>query len=184
MDFEYSLRTKELQAQVLRFMDEHIYPNEHRYEAEIEANTKAGKRWTPLQLIEELKPKARAQGLWNLFLPPTASGKGSKESGREFGLSNGDYAPLAEIMGRVPWSSEVFNCSAPDTGNMETIERYGSPALKDRWLQPLLDGKIRSAFAMTEPAVASSDATNIEARIERVTGTSGDEYVINGRKWW
>jgi acyl-CoA dehydrogenase len=115
-----------------------------------------------------------------MFLPPTSGGKGSKESGREFGLSNGDYAPLAEIMGRVPWSSEVFNCSAPDTGNMETIERYGSPELKERWLQPLLDGKIRSAFAMTEPAVASSDATNIEASIRR----EGDEYVINGRKWW
>jgi acyl-CoA dehydrogenase len=180
MDFEYSAQTKELQAQVQRFMDEHIYPAEKRYDDELEANTKAGKRWTPLQTIEQLKPKARAQGLWNLFLPPTAGGKGSKESGRDFGLSNSDYAPLAEIMGRVPWSSEVFNCSAPDTGNMETIERYGSPELKKQWLEPLLDGKIRSAFAMTEPAVASSDATNIEARIER----RGDEYVINGRKWW
>ncbi len=180
MDFDYSPRTKELQAQLLRFMAEHIYPNEQRYEDEIEANTKAGKRWTPLQLIEELKPKARAQGLWNLFLPPTAGGKNSKGSGREFGLSNGDYAPLAEIMGRVPWSPEVFNCSAPDTGNMETIERYGSEELKRQWLDPLLDGKIRSAFAMTEPNVASSDATNIAARIER----KGDEYVINGRKWW
>ncbi len=180
MDFEYSPRTQELQKQLLRFMDEHIYPAEQRYEDEIEANTKAGKRWTPLQTIEELKPKARAQGLWNLFLPPTAGGKGSKDSGRNFGLSNGDYAPLAEIMGRVPWSSEVFNCSAPDTGNMETIERYGSAEHKERWLQPLLDGKIRSAFAMTEPAVASSDATNIEARI----GKDGSDYVINGRKWW
>ena len=180
MDFDYSPRTKELQSQVLRFMDEHIYPNEHRYEAEIEANTKAGKRWTPTVVIEELKPKARAQGLWNLFLPPTAGGKGSKDNGRDFGLSNGDYAPLAEIMGRVPWSSEVFNCSAPDTGNMETIERYGSADLKRQWLEPLLDGKIRSAFAMTEPAVASSDATNIAARIER----QGNDYVINGRKWW
>jgi len=180
MDFDYSPRTKELQAQLLRFMDEHVYPNEHRYEDEIEANTKAGKRWTPTQVIEELKPKARAQGLWNLFLPPTAGGKGSKGSGREFGLSNGDYAPLAEIMGRVPWCSEVFNCSAPDTGNMETIERYGSAPLKQQWLEPLLDGKIRSAFAMTEPAVASSDATNIAARIER----QGNDYVINGRKWW
>jgi acyl-CoA dehydrogenase len=161
-------------------MDEHIYPAEQRYEDEIEANTKAGKRWTPLQTIEELKPKARAQGLWNMFLPPTAGGKGAKESGRNFGLSNGDYAPLAEIMGRVPWSSEVFNCSAPDTGNMETIERYGSAEHKERWLQPLLDGKMRSAFAMTEPAVASSDATNIEARIEK----DGSDYVINGVKWW
>jgi len=180
MDFDFSPRTKELQAQLLRFMDEHIYPNEPRYHDELEANTKAGTRWTPLQLIEELKPKARAQGLWNLFLPPTAGGKGSKSSGREFGLSNGDYAPLAEIMGAVPWSPEVFNCSAPDTGNMETIERYGSEELKRQWLDPLLDGKIRSAFAMTEPGVASSDATNIAARIEK----KGDEYVINGRKWW
>jgi acyl-CoA dehydrogenase len=184
MDFEYSQRTKELQARLLRFMDEHIYPAEKRYDDELEANTRAGKRWTPLQTIEELKPKARAQGLWNLFLPPTAGGKTSRPSGREFGLSNSDYAPLAEIMGRVPWSSEVFNCSAPDTGNMETIERYGSDELKRQWLDPLLDGKIRSAFAMTEPAVASSDATNIEARIERVSGSGGDEYVINGRKWW
>ncbi len=180
MEFDYSPRTKELQAQLLRFMDEHIYPAEQRYEQEIADNTKAGKRWTPLQTIEQLKPKARAQGLWNLFLPPTAGGKGSKSSGRDFGLSNGEYAPLAEIMGRVPWSSEVFNCSAPDTGNMETIERYGSEELKARWLEPLLDGKIRSAFAMTEPAVASSDATNIEASIVR----QGDDYVINGRKWW
>ncbi|HZV92129.1 MAG TPA: acyl-CoA dehydrogenase family protein [Caldimonas sp.] len=180
MDFDYSPRTRELQAQLLRFMDEHIYPAEQRYEEEIEANTKAGKRWTPLETIESLKPKARASGLWNLFLPPTAGGKGSKESGRTFGLSNSDYAPLAEIMGRVPWSSEVFNCSAPDTGNMETIERYGSAEIKRQWLDPLLDGKIRSAFAMTEPNVASSDATNIAARIER----QGDEYVINGRKWW
>ncbi len=180
MEFDYSPRTQELQTQLLRFMSEHIYPAETAYEDEIEANTKAGKRWTPLKTIEDLKPKARAQGLWNLFLPPTAGGKGSKENERGFGLSNGDYAPLAEIMGRVPWSSEVFNCSAPDTGNMETIERYGSAELKERWLEPLLDGKIRSAFAMTEPAVASSDATNIAARIER----EGDDYVINGRKWW
>ena len=180
MDFDYSPRTKELQAQLLRFMDEHIYPAEQRVEDEMATNTAAGKRWTPLQTIEVLKPKARAQGLWNLFLPPTAGGKGSKESGREFGLSNSDYAPLAEIMGRVTWSSEVFNCSAPDTGNMETIERYGSAEHKERWLQPLLDGKIRSAFAMTEPGVASSDATNIAARIDK----DGSDYVINGRKWW
>ncbi len=181
MDFEYSPRTRELQSKLVRFMDEHVYPNEARYFAEIEANTKAGRRWTPLQLIEELKPKARAQGLWNLFLPPTAKGAahGHESSTRE-GLSNLDYAPLAEIMGRVPWASEVFNCSAPDTGNMETIERYGTPEQKKRWLEPLLDGRIRSAFAMTEPAVASSDATNIEARIVR----DGDHYVINGRKWW
>jgi acyl-CoA dehydrogenase len=180
MEFDYSPRTRELQAKVARFMDEHFYPNEARYSAELEANTAAGKRWTPLALIEELKPKARAQGLWNLFLPPSAKGSGHRETSAGAGLSNLEYAPLAEIMGRVPWSSEVFNCSAPDTGNMETIERYGSQALKERWLQPLLDGKIRSAFAMTEPAVASSDATNIASRIER----QGDEYVINGRKWW
>jgi len=180
MDFAYSPRTLELQARLLKFMDDYIYPAEAKYDAEIAANTAAGKRWTPLNTIEELKPKARAIGLWNLFLPPTAGGEGSAHNGRDFGLSNGDYAPLAEIMGRVPWSSEVFNCSAPDTGNMETIERYGKPEHKQQWLEPLLNGKIRSAFAMTEPAVASSDATNIASRIER----SGDDYVINGRKWW
>jgi len=180
MDFAYSPRTLELQAKLLKFMDDHIYPAEAKYEAEIAANTAAGKRWTPLITIEELKPKARAIGLWNLFLPPTAGGEGSAHNGRDFGLSNGDYAPLAEIMGRVPWCSEVFNCSAPDTGNMETIERYGKSEHKERWLEPLLNGKIRSAFAMTEPAVASSDATNIASRIER----QGDDYVINGRKWW
>jgi acyl-CoA dehydrogenase len=179
MDFSYSPRTLELQAQVLRFMDEHISPAEAAYYAEIEANTAAGKRWTPLQAIERLKPKARAQGLWNLFLPPSADGsKRAPEHGP--GLTNQEYGPLAEIMGRVPWASEVFNCSAPDTGNMETIVRYGSAEHKRRWLEPLLAGEIRSAFAMTEPAVASSDATNIEARIER----QGDEYVLNGRKWW
>ena len=180
MDFSYSPRTLELQAKLLRFMDEHIYPAEAKCEAEIAANTAAGKRWTPLNTIEQLKPKARAQGLWNLFLPPTAGGEGGAHNGRDFGLSNSDYAPLAEIMGRVPWCSEAFNCSAPDTGNMETIERYGKPQHKEEWLEPLLNGKIRSAFAMTEPAVASSDATNIAARIER----DGDDYVINGRKWW
>jgi acyl-CoA dehydrogenase len=180
MDFAYSPRAVELQTKLLKFMDEHIYPAEPKYEAEIAANTAAGKRWTPLNTIEELKPKARAIGLWNLFLPPTAGGEGSAHNGRDFGLSNSDYAPLAEIMGRVPWCSEVFNCSAPDTGNMETIERYGLPEHKEQWLQPLLNGKIRSAFAMTEPAVASSDATNIASRIER----DGNDYVINGRKWW
>src|SRR5437773_183285 len=171
MDFNYSPRTQELQARVQRFMDEHVYPAEDAYTAEIEANTKAGNRWTPLQVIEKLKPKAHAQGLWNLFLPESEYG---------VGLTNQEYAPLAEIMGRVPWSSEVFNCSAPDTGNMETIVRYGSAEHKKRWLEPLLAGEIRSAFAMTEPDVASSDATNIEARIER----DGDSYVLNGRKWW
>jgi acyl-CoA dehydrogenase len=180
MDFNYSPRTQALQSKLLRFMDEHVYPNENRYWSEIEANTRAGERWKPLSLIDELKPKARVLGLWNLFLPPSAHGHAGPGHEHDDGLSNGDYAPLAEIMGRVPWSSEVFNCSAPDTGNMETLERYGSPGQKQRWLEPLLDGKIRSAFAMTEPAVASSDATNIEARIVR----DGNEYVINARKWW
>ncbi len=179
MDFGYSPRTLELQANLQRFMDDYIYPAEARYTAEIEANTKAGKRWTPLQVIEELKVKARAQGLWNLFLPPSADGS-SREAEYGPGLSNQEYAPLAEIMGRVMWSSEVFNCSAPDTGNMETIVRYGNAEHKKLWAEPLLEGKIRSAFAMTEPAVASSDATNISASIKR----DGDDYVINGRKWW
>ena len=171
MDFSFSDKTQALRQRVAAFMDEHVYPAEPAYWAELEANTQAGRRWTPLQTIEQLKPKARAAGLWNLFLPESELGAG---------LKNAEYAPLAEIMGRVPWASEVFNCSAPDTGNMEVLVRYGSPEHKQRWLQPLLAGEIRSAFAMTEPGVASSDATNIEARIER----RGDEYVINGRKWW
>jgi acyl-CoA dehydrogenase len=171
MDFGYSVRTQELRAAVSAFMDEHVYPNEARYWAELQAHTEAGKRWSPLPVIEELKGKARAARLWNLFLPDSELGAG---------LSNQEYAPLAEIMGRTPWASEVFNCSAPDTGNMEVLVRYGAAEHKKRWLEPLLRGEIRSAFAMTEPAVASSDATNIEARIER----HGDEYVINGRKWW
>jgi acyl-CoA dehydrogenase len=179
MDFNYSPRTIELQAQVLRFMDEHIYPAEAAYTAEIEANTAAGKRWTPLQVIEQLKPKARAQGLWNLFLPPSADGT-QREAEYGPGLTNQEYGPLAEIMGRVPWSSEVFNCSAPDTGNMEVFATYGTPEQQARWLTPLLAGEIRSAFAMTEPGVASSDATNIETRIVR----DGNDYVINGKKWW
>ena len=171
MDFSYSPRTEELRQRLSAFMAEHVYPAEPAYWAEIEANTSAGKRWTPLEVIENLKPKARAAGLWNLFLPESEYGAG---------LKNQEYAPLAEIMGMVPWSSEVFNCSAPDTGNMEVLVRYGSAEHKKRWLEPLLAGEIRSAFAMTEPAVASSDATNIEARITR----DGDDYVINGRKWW
>ena len=171
MDFSFSPRTQELQQRVTAFMAEHVYPAEATVTAELEANTQAGNRWTPLQVIEDLKPKAREAGLWNLFLP---------ESDRGAGLLNQEYAPLAEIMGAVPWSSEVFNCSAPDTGNMEVLVRYGTAEHKARWLEPLLAGKIRSAFAMTEPAVASSDATNIESRIER----QGDEYLINGRKWW
>ena len=171
MDFSYSPRTLELQARLQAFMDRHIYPAEGRWWEEIEANTQAGRRWSPLRVIEDLKPLAREAGLWNLWLPTSERGAG---------LSNQEYAPLAEIMGRVPWAPEVFNCSAPDTGNMEVLVRYGTPEHQKRWLEPLLAGEIRSGFAMTEPAVASSDATNIESRIERV----GDEYVINGRKWW
>jgi acyl-CoA dehydrogenase len=171
MDFAYSPRTQALRERVNDFMKAHVHPAEPQFWAELEANTREGKRWTPLQVIEQLKPKARAAGLWNLFLPESELGAG---------LSNAEYAPLAEIMGRVPWASEVFNCSAPDTGNMEVLVRYGTAEQKQRWLEPLLAGEIRSAFAMTEPAVASSDATNIEASIER----RGDDYVINGRKWW
>jgi len=177
MDFAYSAKTQELQAGLQRFMDEHVYPAETDYRQELEANTLAGRRWTALQTIERLKPRAQAAGLWNLFLP-VDSAAASGYSGA--GLTNQEYAPLAEIMGRIPWASEVFNCSAPDTGNMETIARYGSEESKARWLQPLLEGRIRSAFAMTEPEVASSDATNIATRIER----QGDDYVINGHKWW
>ena len=177
MDFDYSPKTKELQAKLQTFMDDHIYPAEGAHHAEIAANTAAGKRWTPLQLIEGLKLKAQAAGLWNLFLPVDSAAASGYQGA---GLTNQEYAPLAEIMGHVMWSSEVFNCSAPDTGNMETIARYGSAENKARWLKPLLEGKIRSGFAMTEPEVASSDATNIQTRIER----QGDDYVINGRKWW
>lgn len=172
MDFEYSPRVRELQARLLKFFDEHIYPNEKVYENEIAQNRRDGDAFVPTRIIEDLKAKARAAGLWNLFLPHSPRAPE--------GLSNLEYAPLCEIMGRVPWAPEVFNCSAPDTGNMETIERYGTDAQKDRWLEPLLAGEIRSAFLMTEPAVASSDATNIECSIRR----EGDEYVINGRKWW
>ena len=178
MDFDYSPKTKELQTKLLKFMDDYIYPAEGAHHAEVEANTAAGKRWTPLQTIEKLKLKAQAQGLWNLFYPVDSAQAGGIDAGA--GLTNQEYAPLAEIMGRVLWSSEVFNCSAPDTGNMETIARYGSAEHKQQWLKPLLEGKIRSAFSMTEPDVASSDATNIETLIER----DGDDYLINGRKWW
>jgi acyl-CoA dehydrogenase len=177
MDFDYSDKTKALQLRLQAFMDAHVYPAEAAIAQEIAANTAAGKRWTPLQTIERLKPLARQAGLWNLFLP-VDSAQAAGFAGA--GLSNQEYAPLAEIMGRVLWASEVFNCSAPDTGNMETITRFGSEDAKHRWLKPLLDGEIRSAFAMTEPDVASSDATNIATRIER----DGDDYVINGRKWW
>src|SRR5262245_292518 len=168
MQFEHSEKAKDLQRRVAAFMDEHIYPNEATYHRQIAE----GDRWQAVPIIEELKPKARAAGLWNLFLPESAYGAG---------LSNVEYAPLCEIMGRVPgFGAEVFNCSAPDTGNMEVLVRYGTAEQRQRWLEPLLAGTIRSCFAMTEPDVASSDATNIQARIER----HGDSYVINGRKWW
>ena len=172
MDFAYTPKVEELRSKLLAFMDEHIYPNEHKFHEEIEANRRAGNAWIPTTLLEELKPKAHSAGLWNLFLPKSARAPE--------GLSNLEYAPLCEIMGRVHMAPEVFNCAAPDTGNMETIERYGTEAQKDEWLEPLLKGKIRSAFLMTEPEVASSDATNIQCSIRR----DGDEYVINGRKWW
>jgi acyl-CoA dehydrogenase len=160
MDFEFSDKAKELQKRVTAFMEEHVYPNEAKYHEHCHGPN----RWQPVPVIEELKPKAQAAGLWNLFCL----------------LSNLDYAPLCEIMGRSPLGPEVFNCSPPDTGNMEVLERYGSPELKERWLRPLLAGEIRSCFAMTEPAVASSDATNIESSIVRNAG----EYLINGLKWW
>jgi len=166
MDFVFNNKVRDLQKRLLAFMEEHIYPNEGRFYEEVERN-----RWSPTRVIEELKPKARAASLWNLFLPDTEHGAG---------LTNLDYAPLCEIMGRSLIAPEVFNCSAPDTGNMEVLARYGTPEQKDRWLKPLLAGQIRSCFAMSEPAVASSDATNIEASIVR----QGDQYVLNGRKWW
>jgi acyl-CoA dehydrogenase len=171
MDFDYSPRVVDLQQRVTAFMQEHVYPAEARFESEMDAFRAAGNPWQPAPVMEELKAKAKAAGLWNLFLPESQYGAG---------LTNLEYAPLAEIMGRSPIGSEPFNCSAPDTGNMETLVRYATPEQQQQWLQPLLDGTIRSAFAMTEPNVASSDATNIEARIER----RGDHYVINGRKWW
>ena len=173
MDFEYSPRCMELREKLYHFMDEFIYPNERSYKDEVDRNGREkNNRWIPTKIIEDLKPIARSRGLWNLFLP--------KSDRAPEGLSNLDYAPLCEIMGRIPWAPEVFNCSAPDTGNMETIERYGSEEHKKQWLEPLLRGEMRSAFAMTEPDVASSDATNISTSIERV----GNEYVINGTKWW
>jgi acyl-CoA dehydrogenase len=167
VDFEFSASTRDYLQRLGAFMDEHIYPNEERFYAQLGA----GNRWEEPALLAQLQQQARAARLWNLFLPDSHHGAG---------LSNLEYAPLCEIMGRVRWSSEVFNCSAPDTGNMETLERYGTPAQKQQWLEPLLNGAIRSAFAMTEPGVASSDATNIESSIVR----DGACYVINGRKWW
>ncbi len=159
MNFDYSTKTRELQKSLQEFMQENIYPNEKRFDDEINA----GDRWKPSEVIKELKTKARATGLWNLFLPEVS------------GLSNLEYAPLAEIMGRVVWSSEVFNCSAPDTGNMEVLEKYGNSEQKETWLKPLLDGEIRSCFSMTEPDVASSDATNICSSIKK----DGDDYILN-----
>jgi acyl-CoA dehydrogenase len=167
VDFDYSARTRDYLRRLGAFMDEQVYPNEERFAFELEA----GNRWDSPPLLGELQQKARAAGLWNLFLPDSPHGAG---------LTNLEYAPLCEMMGRVPWAAEVFNCSAPDTGNMETLERYGTPEQKKEWLEPLLAGTIRSAFAMTEPRVASSDATNIESSIVR----EGDSYVLNGRKWW
>ena len=171
MDFSHSDKVKDLQARVTAFMEAHVYPAEARFEVEMNAARAAGNPWQPAPVMEELKQRAKAAGLWNLFLPESKFGAG---------LSNLEYAPLCEIMGRSGIGAEPFNCSAPDTGNMETLVRYATPAQQERWLLPLLDGSMRSAFAMTEPAVASSDATNIEARIER----DGEEFVINGRKWW
>ena len=167
MLIEFSDKSKELRTRLQAFMDQHIYPNEPAILKQIDE----GDRWEPLPIIEDLKEKAQASGLWNLFLPESEYGAG---------LTNYEYAPLCEIMGRSPWAPEVFNCSAPDTGNMETLVRYATEAQKEKWLKPLLDGEIRSAFCMTEPDVASSDATNIQASIVQV----GDDYVLNGNKWW
>jgi acyl-CoA dehydrogenase len=166
MNFEHSAKTKELQQRLQSFMDAHVYPNESRFEEET-----AREPWKPTRIVEVLKVKARGEGLWNLFLPDDPRGAG---------LSNLEYAPLCEIMGRSHMAPEIFNCSAPDTGNMEVLARYGTAEQKEKWLKPLLAGEIRSCFAMTEPDVASSDATNIAASIVR----RGDEYIINGRKWW
>ena len=168
MDFDFSPKVQDLRKQVSQFMEDYVYPNEQTFEDQLNSGPD---RWQIPPIIEELKEKSKAAGLWNLFLPESEYG---------YGLTNLEYAPLSEIMGRVHWGSEVFNCSAPDTGNMEVLSRYGTPEQQQEWLEPLLAGKIRSCFAMTEPAVASSDATNIESRIVR----DGDEYVINGRKWW
>ena len=170
MNFDHSEKVLELRERLEAFMEENIYPNEKTYHEQLEAS---GDRWSTPQIMEDLKEKARSAGLWNLFLPDSEHGAG---------LSNLEYAPLCEVMGRSLIAPEVFNCNAPDTGNMEVLARYGSPEQQERWLRPLLDGEIRSAFCMTEPDVASSDATNIQARIERSSG--GDEYVVNGRKWW
>jgi acyl-CoA dehydrogenase len=170
MDFSYSEKVQKLQAQVRAFMEQHVYPNEARFTAEVEENRSKGNAWIPTRVIEELKPVARKAGLWNLWQPKDHGGA----------LTNLEYAPLCEIMGRISWAPEVFNCSAPDTGNMEVLLRYGTPEQQKQWLTPLQNGEIRSAFLMTEPEVASSDATNIQCSIDK----QGDRYVINGRKWW
>jgi len=170
MNFDHTEKVLELRGQLEAFMDEHVYPNERTFHEQVEA---AEDRWNTPPIMEELKERARSAGLWNLFLPDSEHGAG---------LSNLEYAPLCEVMGRSLMAPEVFNCNAPDTGNMEVLARYGTPEQQEQWLKPLLDGEIRSAFCMTEPDVASSDATNIQARIERSSG--GDEYVVNGRKWW
>ena len=175
MHFEFSDKTKDYIQRVSAFMDEHIFPNLETYQRQHAAFDSP---WNVPQIVEDLKEKAKAEGLWNLFLPPNAEHDTDEFQGA--GLTNLEYAPLSELMGRVSWASEIFNCSAPDTGNMEVLHRYGTPAQKEEWLRPLMNGDIRSAFLMTEPQVASSDATNIETLIER----DGDEYVINGRKWW
>ncbi|AKM31881.1 acyl-CoA dehydrogenase [Pandoraea faecigallinarum] len=171
MDFSYSPKVQALRERLSAFFDEHIFPNEQRYLEAVEIARRNGDAWQPSPVIERLKPLAQQAGLWNLFLP---------DSGRGAGLTNVEYAPLCEIMGQVPWAPEVFNCNAPDTGNMETLERYATDAQKAQWLEPLLRGEIRSAFLMTEPDVASSDATNVQCHIRR----DGDDYVVNGRKWW
>ncbi len=178
MHFDFSPKVQELQTKLTAFMNEYIYPNEKTVYAQLNE----GDRWQPIPIIEELKPKAKAAGLWNLFLPIDSDPDGRSGAG----LTNLEYAPLCEIMGRVGWSAEVFNCSAPDTGNMEVLARYGTPEHREQWLQPLRNGEIRSCFAMTEPEVASSDATNIQAAIEKESSLErdGDQYVINGRKWW
>src|SRR5262245_10964121 len=166
MNFGHSQHIEELRRRLAAFMCDHIYPNDQLWHAHVQGD----RRWQPVPIIEELKPKARAAGLWNLWRPKSHGGT----------LSNIEYAPLCEIMGRVHWAPEVFNCSAPDTGNMETLLRYGTPEQISNWAEPLLDGRIRSAFLMTEPGVASSDATNVQTRVVR----DGDHYVVNGRKWW
>ena len=171
MNLEQSERVKELILQVSKFMDEHIWPAEEVYASQMDAFREEGNPWRVPPILEELKSKAKAQGLWNFFLPESQNG---------LGLTNLEYAPLAEMLGKVGFASEVFNCSAPDSGNMEVLDKYGSKEQQDQWLLPLLDGKIRSAFAMTEPGVASSDATNICSSIV----ADGDDYVINGEKWW